>query len=64
MLEEVEQEVFKCKEMVLWGVDVNYQIISKLIAEHEKETKELQEQVLLLCKETTSLQAQIYDISN
>ena len=62
-LEEVEQEVFKCKEMVLRGVDANYRIISELIAEHEKETKGLQEKVLL-CKETASLQAQIYVISN
>ena len=63
-LEEVEQEDFKCKEMVLRGVDANHQIISEVITEHKKETKELQEQVLLLCKEIASLQAQIHNISN
>ena len=54
-LEQVEQEIFQCKNMVERGVDANHGIISKLIAEHKKEIAELQERIFLLCMETASL---------
>ena len=50
-LEEVEQDVFMCKEMVLRGLEANHGMISEFIAEHKKETKELRDDILSLYKE-------------
>ena len=53
-----------CKDMVLRGVDANHRMISELIVEHKKETQELRDDILSLYKETSQLQAQIYDLHN
>ena len=63
-LEELEHEVFKYKKMVERGVEVNRRIISDLIDDHRKETGLLWEKVNLLQKETSHLQALIYDLQN
>ena len=63
-LEELEHEVFKYKKMVERGVEVNHRIISDLIDDHRKETALLWEKVDFLQKETSHLQAQIYDLQN
>ena len=63
-LEEIEQEVFKYKEMIERGVSVNHRIIAELITLHNQETEELKEKTFLLETETANLQAQIYDLHN
>ena len=63
-LEELEHEVLKYKKMVECGVEVNHRIISYLIDDHQKEIGLLWEKVNLLIKETSHLQAQIYDLQN
>ena len=45
-LEEIEQEVFKYKEMIERGVSVNHRIIAELITLHNQETAELKEKIL------------------
>ena len=63
-LEEVEQDVFVCKGMVLRGLDANHRMISELVAEHKKETEELRDEILSLHREMSQLQTQIYDLHN
>ena len=63
-LEQLEHEVFKYKKMVEREVEVNHRIISDLIDDHRKETGLLWEKVNLLLKETSHLQARIYDLQN
>ena len=50
--------------MVEHGAKANHRIISDLIDEHRKETTLLWEKFNLLLKETSHLQAQIYDLQN
>ena len=63
-LEEVEQDVFMCKEMVFRGLDANDRMIYELFTEHKKETEELRDEILSLYRETSQLQTQIYDLHN
>ena len=63
-LEEVEQDVFMCKEMVLRGLDANHRMISELVTEHKKETEELRDEILSLHRDILQLQTQIYDLHN
>ena len=63
-MEELEQEVFKYKKMAEREVDIIYRMNAELIAEHEKETAKLLDEILSLHKSTHNLQAQLYDVQN
>ena len=45
-------------------MDIIHKICSELIAEHQKETAKLKDEVLSLCQTTNKLQAQFYDVQN
>jgi hypothetical protein len=63
-MEEVEQEVFRYKKMAEHEVDIIHRISAKLIAEHNKETTKLWDDILSLHETTNKLQAQLYDVQN
>ena len=63
-MEALEQEVFRYKKMAEREVDIIHKICSELIAEHQKETAELKDEVLSLRQTTNKLQAQFYDVQN
>ncbi|KAE8804494.1 hypothetical protein D1007_19532 [Hordeum vulgare] len=63
-LEEVEQEVFKCKLMIELGVEANYDIIAELKREHEEEMKEVRSIISALETKVFELEGHIYDLQN
>ena len=63
-MEALEQEIFRYKNMAEHEVDIIHKICSELIAEHQKETAELKDEVLSLHQTTNQLQAQLYDVQN
>ena len=56
-MEALEQEVFRYRKMAEREVDIIHKICSELIAEHQKETSELKDEVFSLCQTTNKLQA-------
>ena len=63
-MEALEQEVFRYKKMAESEVDIIHKICSELIAEHQKETAELKDEILSLHRMNNELQAQLYDVQN
>ena len=63
-MEALEQEVFRYKKMAEREVDIIHKICSELIAEHQKETAELKDEILSLHRMNNQLQAQLYDVQN
>jgi hypothetical protein len=63
-MEELEQEVFKCKKMAEREVDIIHRINQELIAKHKKETIELWDDILSLHETTNKLTEQLYDLQN
>ena len=58
-MEALEQDVFRYKKMTEREVDIIHKICSELIAEHQKETAELKDEILSLHQTTNQLQAQL-----
>jgi hypothetical protein len=63
-IEELEQEVFRYKNMAEREVDIIHRINQELVAEHKKETPKLWGDILSLHETTNKLQAQLYDVQN
>ena len=63
-LEALEQQVFKCQEMVERGLDSNHIMITEFTNNHKLDIKDIGEAVFKLHEKIKHLQAQIYDLQN
>ena len=63
-LEALEQEVFKCQEMVERGLDSNHIMITEFTNNHKLDVKDLGEAIFKLQEKIERLQSQIYDLQN
>ena len=63
-LEALEQEVFKCQEMVERGLDSNHIMITEFTNNHKLDVKDIGEAIFKLHEKIERLQAQIYDLQN
>ena len=63
-LEAMEQQVFKCQEMVERGLDSNHIMITEFTNNHKLDAKDIGEAIFKLHEEIEHLQAQIYDLQN
>ena len=63
-LEAMEQQVFRCQEMVERGLDSNHIMITELTNNHKMDTKDIGEAICKLPEKIEHLQAQIYDLQN
>ena len=63
-LEALEQQVFKCKEMVGRGLDSNHIKIMEFTNRHKLDVKDIGEAIFKLYEKIEHLQAQIYDLQN
>ena len=63
-LEVMEQQVFKCQEMVERGLDSNHLIITEFTNNHMLDAKDIGEAIFKLHEKIKRLQAQIYDLQN
>ena len=60
----MEQQVFKCQEMVEHGLDVNHIMIMEFTNNHKLDFKNIGETIFKLHEKIEHLQAQIYDLQN
>ena len=63
-LEAMEQQVFKCQEMVERGLDSNHIMITEFTNNHKLDAKDIGEAIFKLHEKIEHLQAQIYDLQN
>ena len=63
-LEAMEQQVFKCQEMVERGLDSNHIMITEFTNKHKLDAKVIGETIFKLQEKIEHLQAQIYDLQN
>ena len=63
-LEALEQEVFKCQEMVERGLDSNHIMIMEFTNNHKLDAKDIGEAIFKIHEKIEHLQAQIYDLQN
>ena len=63
-LEALEQQVFKCQEMVERGLDSNHIMITEFTNKHKMDVKDIGEAIFKLHEKIERLQAQIYDLRN
>ena len=63
-LEAMEQQVFKCQEMVERGLDSNHIMITGFTNNHKLDAKDIGEAIFKLHEKIEHLQAQIYDLQN
>ena len=63
-LEAMEQQVFKCQEMVERGLDANHIMITEFTNNHNLDAKNIGEAIFKLHEKIEHLQAQIYDLQN
>ena len=63
-LEAMEQQVFKCREMVGRGLDSNHIMITEFTNNHKLDAKDIREAIFKLHEKIEHLQAQIYDLQN
>ena len=63
-LEAMEQQVFKCQEMVEHGLDSNHIMITEFTNNHKLDAKDIGEAIFKLHEKIEHLQAQIYDLQN
>ena len=63
-LEVMEQQVFKCQEMVERGLDSNHIMITEFTNNHKLDVKDIGEAIFKLHEKIKHLQAQIYDLQN
>ena len=61
-LEAMEQQVFKCQEMVERGLDSNHIMIAEFTNNHKLDDKNIGEAILKLHEKIMRLQAQTYDL--
>ena len=60
----MEQQVFKCQEMVEHGLDSNHIMITEFTNNHKLDAKNIGEAIFKLQEKIERLQAQIYDLQN
>ena len=63
-LEAMEQQVFKCQEMVERGLNSNHIMITEFTNNHKLDAKNIGETIFKLHEKIEHLQAQIYDLQN
>ena len=63
-LEALEEQVFKCQEMVERGLDSNHIMITEFTNNHKLDAKDIGEAIFKLHEKIEHLQAQIYDLQN
>ena len=63
-LEAMEQQVFKCQEMVEHGLNANQTMITEFTNNHKLDAKVIGETIFQLQEKIEHLQAQIYDLQN
>ena len=63
-LEALEQEIFKCREMVERGLNSNHIMITEFTNNHKLDVKDIGEAIFKLHEKIEHLQAQIYDLQN
>ena len=63
-LEAMEQQVFKCQEMVERGLDSNHIMIMEFTNNHKLDAKNIGEAIFKLHEKIERPQAQIYDLQN
>ena len=63
-LEALEQEVFKCQEMVERGLNSNHMMIVEFTNKHKLDVDNIGETIFKLHEKIEHLQAQIYDLQN
>ena len=63
-LEALEQEVFKCQEMVERGLNSNHIMITEFTNNHKLDVKDIAEAIFKLHEKNEHLQARIYDLQN
>ena len=63
-LEAMEQQVFKCQEMVERGLDANHIMIMEFTNNHKLDDKNIGEAIFKLHEKIEHPQAQIYDLQN
>ena len=63
-LEAMEQQVFKCQEMVERGLNANHMMIAEFANNHKLDAKNIAETIFKLHEKIEHLQAQIYDLQN
>ena len=63
-LEVLEQQVFKCQEMVECGLDCNHIMIMEFTNNYKLDDKNIGEAIFKLHEKIEHLQAQIYDLQN
>ena len=63
-LEAMEQQVFKCQEMVERGLDSNNIMIMEFTNNHKLDAKDIGEAIFKLHEKIEHLQAQIYELQN
>ena len=61
-LEAMEQQVFKCQEMVERGLDSNHMMIAEFTNNHKLDAKDIGEAIFKLHEKIEHLQAQIDDL--
>ena len=63
-LEAMEQQVFKCQEMVEHGLDANHIMITEFTKNTKLDARNIGETIFKLHEKIEHLQAQIYDLQN
>ena len=63
-LEAMEQQVFKCQEMVERGLDSNHIMITEFTNTTKQDARNIGETIFKLHEKIEHLQAQIYDLQN
>ena len=63
-LEALEQQVFKCQEMVERGLDSNHIMITEFTNKYKLDVKDIGEAIFKLHEKIEHLQAQFYDLQN
>ena len=63
-LEAMEQQVFKCQEMVERGLNANQMMIIEFTKNHKLDAKVIGETIFKLQEKIEHLQAKIYDLQN
>ena len=61
-LEAMEQQVFKCQEMVERGLDSNHIMITEFTNNHKLDVKDIGVAIFKLHEKIEHLQARIYDL--
>ncbi|KAE8816704.1 40S ribosomal protein S5-1 [Hordeum vulgare] len=63
-LEAMEQQVFKCQEMVERGLNANQMMITKFTNKHMIDVNDIRKHLSRLYDRIDQLQAEIYDLQN